>query len=100
MLSQMLRKYRWYKTQNAGWNAFAINPKQPPNLALSNSTVLGWSGGAMVLGNLPVCPTKLDKSRARTYFTESRCEWGLFGQFYSPLFFLSSFPLSLGDGPI
>ena len=30
----------------------------------------------------------------------SRCGWGLFGNFYSPLFFLSSFSLSLGDGPI
>ena len=26
--------------------------------------------------------------------------WGLFGHFYSPLSFLSSFSLSLGDGPI
>ena len=25
---------------------------------------------------------------------------GLFGHFYSPLYFLSSFSLSLGDGPI
>ena len=31
--------------------------------------VLGWSGGAMVLGNLPVpgCPTNLVLSRARAY---------------------------------
>ena len=56
----------------------------------------------MVLGKLPVPgrPTNLDKSRARAYCTCSRCEWGLFGHFYCPLSFLSSFSLSLGDGPI
>ena len=64
--------------------------------------LLGWSGGAMVLGKLPVPgrPTHLDKSRARAYCACSRCGWGLFGHFYSPLSFLSSFSLSLGDGPI
>ena len=41
---------------------------------------LGWLGGAMVLGKLPVP--------------------GRFGHFFSPLSFLSSFSLSLGDGPI
>ena len=30
----------------------------------------------------------------------SRCRWGLFGYFYSHLSFLSSFSLSLGDGPL
>ena len=35
-----------------------------------------------------------------TYCTCSRCGWGLFGHFYSHLSFLSSFSLSLGDGPI
>ena len=39
-------------------------------------------------------------SRARAYCTRSRCGWGLFGHFYSPLSFLSSFSLSLGDGSI
>ena len=42
----------------------------------------------------------LDYSRARAYCTCSRCGWGLFGHFYSHLSFLSSFALSLGDGPI
>ena len=62
----------------------------------------GWSGGAMVLGELPVPgrPTNLDKSRARAYCSCSRCEWGLFGHFYSRLSFLCSFSLSLGDDPI
>ena len=61
----------------------------------------GWSGGAMVLGKLPVPgrPTSLDNSRARAYCSCSRCGWGLFGHFYS-LSFLSSFSLSLGDDPI
>ena len=47
----------------------------------------GWSGGAMVLGKLPVPvrPTCLDQSRARAYCSCSRCGWGLFG-----LFLLSS----------
>ena len=39
-------------------------------------------------------------SRARAYCACSRCGWGLFGHFYSHLSFLSSFSLSLGDGPI
>ena len=42
----------------------------------------------------------LDYSRARAYCACSRCGWGLFGHFYSHLSFLSSFSLSLGDGPI
>ena len=60
----------------------------------------GWSGDAMVLDKLPVPgrPTYLDLSRARAYCSCSRC--GLFGHFFSRLSFLSSFSLSLGDGPI
>ena len=61
----------------------------------------GWSGCAMVLGKLPVpgrptiwmivgqWPTALTVGAG-----------GLFGHFHSPLSFLSSFSLSLGDGPI
>ena len=62
----------------------------------------GWSGGAMVLGKLPVSgrPTILDDSRARAYCAYSRCRWRLFGHFYYPLSFLSSFSLSVGEGPI
>ena len=43
----------------------------------------GWSGGAMVLGKLPVPgrPTNLNYSRARAYCTCSKCGWGLFGHF-------------------
>ena len=63
---------------------------------------LGWSGGAKVLGNLPVPgrPTGLDYSRARACCACSRCGWGLFGHFFSHLSFLFSFSPSLGDGPI
>ena len=56
----------------------------------------------MVLGKLQVSgrSTNLDYSRVRAYCTCSRCGWGLFGLFFSRLSFLSSFSLSLGDGPI
>ena len=56
----------------------------------------------MVLGKLPVPgrPTSLEKSRARAYCACRRCGRGRFGHFFSHLSFLSSFSLSLGDGPI
>ena len=61
-----------------------------------------WSGGATVLGKLPVPgrPTNVDKSGARACCACSGCGWGLFGHFYSRLSFPFSFSLSLGDGPI
>ena len=63
-----------------------------------------WSGGAMVLGKLPVPgrPTNLADSRARAYCACSRCGWGLFfGHFFlSSIISLFFLPLSLGDGPI
>ena len=60
------------------------------------------SGGAKVLGKLPVPgrPTDLVSSRARAYCACGRCGWGLFGHFFSHLSLLFSFSLSLGDGPI
>ena len=56
----------------------------------------------MGLGKLPVPgrPTNLDLSRAKACCACRRCGWGLFGHFFSHLSFLSSFSLSLGDGPI
>ena len=56
----------------------------------------------MVLGKLPRPghPINLDDNRARAYCACSKCRWGLFGHFYSPLFFHFSVSLSLGDGPI
>ena len=67
----------------------------------------GWSGGAMVLGKLlvPGRPTiwmivGQGPIALVVGASCSRCGWGLFGRFYSPLSFLSSFSLSLGDDPI
>ena len=57
----------------------------------------------MVLGKLPVQgrPTGLGYGGARAYCACSSYGWGLFGHFFfSRLSFLSSFSLSLGDGPI
>ena len=57
----------------------------------------GWSGGAMVLGKLPVPgrPTNLDYSGARAYCACSRCGRWLFGHnFLSSITSLSSLPLS------
>ena len=63
-----------------------------------------WSGGAMVLGKLPVPSAgtsyNSDGSRARAYCACSRCGWGCLDIFYPPVSFLSSFSLTLGDGPI
>ena len=57
-------------------------------------SIWGWSGGAKVLGKLPVPgrPTTLDNSRARAYCACNRCGWGLFGHFFlsSITSFLSS----------
>ena len=71
-------------------------------LWLFDHVVRGWSGGAKVLGKLPVLgrPTNLDYSRARAYCACSRCGWGLFGHIFSKLSFFFSFSLSLGDCPI
>ena len=48
-------------------------------LVVLGLTAQGWSGGAMVLGKLPVPgrPTNLDWGRARAYCTCSRCGWGV-----------------------
>ena len=64
--------------------------------------VVGCLGGAMVLCKLPVPgrPSNFVDSMARAYCACSGCGWGLFRHFYSRLSFLSSFSLSLGEGPI
>ena len=63
---------------------------------------VGWSGGAKVLGKLPVpgSPTEFDYSKARAYCACGRCGWGFFGHFFSHVSLLFSFSLSLGDGSI
>ena len=70
----------------------------------ANALIMGWSGAAMVLGKLPVLgrSTNLDHNWARAYCTCSRCGWGFLDIFFSRLHvpFLSSFFLSLVDGPI
>ena len=62
----------------------------------------GWSGGAMVLGKLPV------PGRPTLWITVGQgltalvvgAGGGCLALFYSHLSFSSSFSLSLGDGPI
>ena len=56
-------------------------------IAALHFRIWGWSGGAMVLGKLPVPgrPTNLDNSGARAYCACSRCGRGLFGHFFSRL---------------
>ena len=57
---------------------------------VATSTFWRWSGGAMVLGKLPVPGRPMDYSRARTYCACSRCCWGFLDIFtllypFSPL---------------
>ena len=64
--------------------------------------VTGWSGGAMVLGKLPVPgrPTIwLRVGQGPTVFAVG-AGGGCLDIFNSHLPFISSFSLSLGDGPI
>ena len=51
------------------------------------------------LGKLPVPgrPTNLDYSRARAYCACSRCEWGLFGHFFSLIYHFSYLTPSLWE---
>ena len=57
-------------------------------MVLGKLPVWGWSGGAMVLGKLPVPGLPTILIRARAYCACSRCGWGCFGHFYSHLSFL------------
>ena len=63
---------------------------------------MGGSGGAIVLGKLPVPgrPTIWIKVGQGASCACSRCGWEWFRHFYSHLSFLSSFSLPVGDGPI
>ena len=65
--------------------------------------VRGLSGGAMVMGKLPVPgrTTNLEKSQGPTVLAVGAGGGGLDIFFFlSRLSFLSSYSLSLGDGPI
>ena len=70
------------------------------NISYKDNVTLrrGWSGGAMVLGKLPVPgrPANLVYSRARAYSACSRCGWGLFGHF-SLVYHFSFLSSSLWD---
>ena len=70
-------------------------------VTFSAGASLGKSGGAMVLGELPVpgLLTSLENSRVRAYCACNRCGSKLFEHF-SLICQFSSFPLFLGDGPI
>ena len=75
--------------------------KQPPPAPTASAegpcpTLRGWSGGAKVLGKLPVPgqPINLDYRSARAYCACSRCGWGSFGHFFSRLSLLFLLPLS------
>ena len=56
-----------------GWSGGAM--------VLGKLPVLGWSGGAMVLGKLPVPGRPTILIRARAYCACSRCGWGVFCTF-------------------
>ena len=62
---------------------------------------IGWSGGAMALGQLPVPgrPTNLDNSKARTNVLGEYSGLGCLDIFLSVYHFSLHSP-SLGDGPI
>ena len=62
----------------------------------------GWSGGAMVLGKLPLPgrPSNFTNSRARVYCACSGCGWGLLEHIYSHLSSLLFLPLFGGRSDI
>ena len=84
------------------FSAFEFRVNGSITMSYNSRGSWGWSGGAMVLGKLPVPgrPITLDYSRVRAFCAGSRCEWGLFGHFFSRLSYLFSFSLSLGDDPV
>ena len=53
--------------------------------------MVGWCNGPGLTFSTGA-PYNLDDSRARAYCACSRCGWGMFRHFYSPLSFPSSFP--------
>ena len=61
---------------------------------------VGWSGGATVVGKLPMLghPANLDYSRARASSFAADTDWGYLDSF-SLIYHCSSFFLSLEDDP-
>ena len=66
-----------------------LPPVKRGMLSVNSCLSKGWSGGAIVLGKLPVPGrlTDLDKSKARANCACNRCGWGLFGHSFSRLSF-------------
>ena len=82
-----------FHLQAGTWNRMTSDWRRSRRLFdVSMTSFRGWSGGAMVLGKLPVPrrPTNLDDSRARAYCACSRCGWGCLDIFTLnyPFFFL------------
>ena len=75
---------------------FAVSDNPRMFKDLETICVLVTKTHLCLLGNLPVLerPTNLDNSRARAYCACSRCGWDCL-DFFSHLFFLTSFSLSL-----
>ena len=66
--------------------------KQRETKKITLVSLLGWSGGEMVLGKLSVQGphTNLDHRRVKAYCPCSVCGWGLFVHFFSHHFSLLS----------
>ena len=60
---------------------------------VSTLEVVGWCDGPGETSSAGAS-YNLGDSRARAYCACSRCGWGLFGHFFSPLSFLHFLPLS------
>ena len=88
---EKIRSYQLYR----GWETLHVVHQK--SSFLSYKMGLEWSGGAMVLGKLPVPgrPTNLDFSRARAYCAYSTCGWGYLDIF--SLVYHFSFSLSLSE---
>ena len=84
--------------------ALTVNIDGPCNMAehgmatLSAMGVVGWCDGAGLTSSAEAS-YNLDYSRARAYYTCSRCGWGLFGHFYSHLSFSLLFLPLFGRRP-
>ena len=79
--SSSIYKYYFYSTIDGLTQAkIVLSVKQCLSTIRIAENRVGWSGGAMVSGNLPVpgSPTYWDFSIARVYCACSRCGWRLF----------------------
>ena len=81
---------------------FSLEAPQRGDSNKNTQHTWGWSGGAKVLGKVPVPgrPTIWMIVGQGPIALAVGAGGGLFGHVYSPLSFLSSFSLSPGGGPI